>query len=78
MLFSSSKSSEGEHAVLENFVDAVVIANRRGVITFFNAASEDLFGWDREEVVGKNVTVLMPEEIGKNHNSFLRRYRRFD
>ena len=82
---SKSKSSSSnndddnmaaEASIMENFMDAVVVANRRGVIQFFNAAAEDLFGWDREEVLGKNVTMLMNENDAKNHAKYLRRYRR--
>ena len=73
---SVTSSSTGQEGVLENFVDAVVISNRRGVITFFNAAAENTFGWSREDVIGKNVTVLMPQSIGKVHKNFIRRYRK--
>uniref|UniRef100_A0A7S4L438 SAM domain-containing protein n=1 Tax=Paramoeba aestuarina TaxID=180227 RepID=A0A7S4L438_9EUKA len=72
----SSCSSLGEAGVLEYFVDPVVISNRRGMITFFNAAAEQLFGWERGDVIGKNVSVLMEPHIGSKHNSYLRRYRR--
>ena len=57
-------------------MEAVIISNRRGVITFWNAAAEDLFGYDREEAIGQNVSIIMPEGIAKNHNKYIRRYRR--
>lgn len=67
---------DAEAAIMENFVDSVIVINRRGVIQFFNGAAEDMFGWDREEVLGKNVSMLMNDDDAKNHNKYLRRYRR--
>ena len=61
--------------VLESFVDAVVTIDHRGVILFFNGAAEDMFGWDREEILGKNATLLMNELDAKAHGGYLRRYR---
>ena len=74
---SSNSSVTEEGDVLEHFVDAVAISNRRGIITFFNAAAETMFGWPREEVIGKNVSILMVEAVGSRHNAYMRRYRRF-
>mmetsp|Transcript_31092 Transcript_31092/g.87146 ORF Transcript_31092/g.87146 Transcript_31092/m.87146 type:complete len:749 (+) Transcript_31092:101-2347(+) len=73
---SSEASIDAEASIMENFMDAVVVANRRGQIRFFNGAAEDLFGWDREDVVGQNVTMLMNENDARNHSKYLRRYRR--
>ena len=61
--------------VLESFVEAVVTIDHRGEILFFNGAAEDMFQYDREEVVGENVTILMNEYDAKYHNSYLRSYR---
>ena len=74
---SEAASSEAEDfGVLENFVDSVIVADRKGTIQFFNGAAEDLFGYDREDLIGENVRLLMNEEDSKNHNRYLRRYRR--
>eukprot|EP00008_Paramoeba_atlantica_P015585 CAMPEP_0201475544 /NCGR_PEP_ID=MMETSP0151_2-20130828/948_1 /ASSEMBLY_ACC=CAM_ASM_000257 /TAXON_ID=200890 /ORGANISM="Paramoeba atlantica, Strain 621/1 / CCAP 1560/9" /LENGTH=732 /DNA_ID=CAMNT_0047855665 /DNA_START=72 /DNA_END=2270 /DNA_ORIENTATION=+ len=79
---SSSKSKKSESdsgedfGVLENFVDGVIVADRKGTIQFFNASAEDMFGFDREEVIGRNVRMLMNEDDAKNHSRYLRRYRR--
>mmetsp|Transcript_20992 Transcript_20992/g.59053 ORF Transcript_20992/g.59053 Transcript_20992/m.59053 type:complete len:766 (-) Transcript_20992:219-2516(-) len=72
----SSTSLAADANIMENFIDAVVVINRRGVVNFFNEAAEDMFGWDREEVLGKNVSMLMNENDARQHNKYLRRYRR--
>ena len=74
---SEAASSEAEDfGVLENFVDSVIVADRKGTIQFFNGAAEDLFGYDREDLIGENVRLLMNDDDAKNHNRYLRRYRR--
>ena len=40
----------------------------------FNAACESAFGYTAAEVVGKNVSMLMPEEVARMHNSYLEAY----
>ena len=71
-----SESSDADFSVLENFVDGVVVIDRRGLVQFFNASAEDMFGYDREEVVGNNVRMLMNDNDASKHNGYLRRYRR--
>ena len=73
---NKSDTSDADFSVLENFVDGVVVIDRRGLVQFFNASAEDMFGYDREEVVGNNVRMLMNDDDAAKHNSYLRRYRR--
>jgi PAS domain-containing protein len=51
-----------EILLLDNFVDGCILINRRGVITFFSAAAEKLWGYTRREVLGKPIKILMPEQ----------------
>lgn len=44
--------------VLESITEGVVICNNKGQIVFANTAAEKLFGYEMEELLGKNVTVL--------------------
>jgi two-component system sensor kinase FixL len=61
-------------SVLDTVPDAMVVINTRGVIESFSATAEKLFGYRAEEVIGKNVSILMPEPYSSQHDSYLARY----
>ncbi|MCR4341360.1 MAG: PAS domain S-box protein [Gemmatimonadaceae bacterium] len=48
--------------VVENATDGIVLMGKDGVISSFNRAAEKMFGWRREEILGKPATLLMPEK----------------
>lgn len=48
-------------AMLDTAVDGVITIDGRGVIRSFNQAAERLFGWSGDEVIGRNVSMLMTE-----------------
>src|SRR5215471_4875514 len=61
-------------AVLDAAVDAVIIIDHRGTMQLVNHAAERLFGFKEEELVGKNVSVLMPEPHRSTHDRHLERF----
>ncbi len=60
--------------VMEGSVLCIVMINKKGTIQFFNGSAEKLWGYDRSEVIGKNVKVLTPPTIRKEHDSYLENY----
>ena len=60
--------------ILEAAPDAMVIVDPGGRIILVNAQAESLFGWSREELLGKTIEALIPERFRPNHpghrNSF--------
>jgi PAS domain S-box-containing protein len=54
-------------ALLEAAPDAMVIVDAGGVISLVNAQTEQLFGWSREELMGRPVEMLVPERFLDRH-----------
>ena len=60
--------------ILDVVVDGVVTINRRGEIQFFNQSAQRMFGYTPEEVIGRNVSMLMPDPFRSEHDQYLRNY----
>ena len=56
-----------DFSVLESVPDAMVIAHRDGPILFVNRMAEQLFGWERGELVGQAIEVLLPARYRATH-----------
>ncbi len=61
---------------LEQALDAVVSIDEHNNITFFNAAAERFWGYAREEVLGRNVKMLVPRGIQAEHDQYVDANRR--
>ncbi|MGA2677259.1 MAG: PAS domain S-box protein [Methanobacterium sp.] len=70
-----SKSEERFRAVAESAVDAIVTTDLNGVILFCNYSLGIIFGYSKEEIIGKNLTVLMPDRFKKDYLIELERFK---
>ena len=61
-------------SILATVPDAMVVIDEAGIMISFSATAERLFGYDEADVVGKNVSMLMPNPDRDRHDSYLRRY----
>ncbi len=61
-------------SVLATVPDAMVVIDTRGIMQSFSATAEKLFGYRAHEVVGQNVSILMPNPYRTQHDSYLARY----
>ncbi|WP_372988075.1 PAS domain S-box protein [Marinobacter sp.] len=72
---AQKRAQEIVNQTLEQALDAVVTIDGDNLITFANASAEKLWGYSRQEMLGKNVKMLVPEEYRSNHDSFVNRNR---
>ncbi|RMG91872.1 MAG: sensor domain-containing diguanylate cyclase [Zetaproteobacteria bacterium] len=70
------RSQAEMQAILHAAVDGIIVIRSSGEIVLFNAAAEGLFGYAAEEVLGRNVCMLMPEAERKQHAEYIHRYLR--
>jgi PAS domain S-box-containing protein len=65
-------------AVIETAADGIIIIDPEGTIEVFNPASERIFGYRRDEVIGRKIEMLMPPAHASRHDEYLERARRAD
>ena len=63
-------------AVVETAVDAIITIDENGVIDSINPAAVRTFGYTPDEVLGRNVSMLMPEPYRSQHDTYVRNYLR--
>uniref|UniRef100_B0T0L7 Sensor protein FixL n=1 Tax=Caulobacter sp. (strain K31) TaxID=366602 RepID=B0T0L7_CAUSK len=61
-------------SILSTVPDAMIVIDEHGAILSFSAAAERLFGYAEAEVIGSNISRLMPEPDQTRHDGYLQRY----
>jgi len=62
------------NAIIENAIDGILTIDDSGRIEHINPAALELFGYSRIEVVGQNVSILMPPPDKEKHDSYIANY----
>jgi PAS domain S-box-containing protein len=69
------RDSENRYRIVaETAADAILTIDEDSTIHFVNSSVEDVFGYSPEEIVGKNLSILMPDYMRRLHEAGLRRY----
>src|ERR1700712_818123 len=63
-------------AIIKNAIDGIITIDERGNVESINPAACKLFNYLPEEVIGKNVSMLMPPPDKEQHDEYLHRYQR--
>ncbi len=63
-------------SLIQTTQDAVILIDHQGHIDMFNPAAEQIFGYSHGEIVGQNVSMLMPEPYASERDDYLTRYER--
>lgn len=72
---ASLKASEDHlRSIFEMAVDAIVTIDDKGLVQSFNRAAIRIFDYTPEEVIGNNVSMLMPDPYRSNHDTYLENY----
>jgi len=61
-------------SILDTVPDAMIVIDERGIIHSFSVAAERLFGWKSDEVIGRNISEMMPEPYRSAHDNYIKRY----
>jgi len=67
--------SEAEiKAIIETAVDGIITIDTSGIMRSLNPAVEHIFGYQKEQLIGQNVKILMPENYASEHDGYLNNY----
>jgi len=61
-------------AIIENAIDGIITIDNKGIIEHVNPAALKLFGFEIKELVGKNVSALMPQPDKERHDGYIKNY----
>lgn len=71
-----SEDAKKLEAIFETAIDGIITINHLGIIESLNSAAAKLFGFSAEEVIGNNVSILMPEPDHSAHDQYLENYQK--
>ncbi len=61
-------------AIIHNAIDGIITIDSRGSVESINPAASSLFGYQENEVIGHNISMLMPEPDHSRHDGYIRHY----
>ncbi|MDO8341733.1 MAG: PAS domain S-box protein [Cellvibrio sp.] len=65
-------STQHTQTILNDIADGIITMSKEGIIQSFNHAAETIFGYRAKQIIGKNVSELMPEPHKSHHDDYLK------
>ncbi|MEE9118312.1 MAG: diguanylate cyclase, partial [Calditrichia bacterium] len=62
--------------ILNTAIDSIICIDSHGIIDLCNPGAEQMFGYTVDEMIGQNISMLMPEPYGNEHDEYIARYER--
>jgi PAS domain S-box-containing protein len=78
MTASLVEQKERLRSVIDTALDAIIVISDKGIMESCNAATQNIFGYSTDELVGHNVSMLMPEPYHSQHDGYLERFIKTD
>ena len=63
-------------AIVSTAIDGIITIDRNGIIDTVNPSALDIFGYKKNELIGQNISILMPEPYRSKHDDFIQAYLR--
>ncbi len=77
-MIEKNKALQDTHSVMSGILDAafhaLFVINEQCIIQMVNAKSCEVFGWSKDEFIGKNINMIMPSHIATHHDQYMKRY----
>jgi two-component system sensor kinase FixL len=61
-------------AIMETAVDAIIVIDAKGIVQLANPATQTMFGFDNADLIGQNISMLMPAPYQQQHDQYLKNY----
>lgn len=71
----SLESARLLEAIIDTAIDGIITIDSKGLVESINPAALTLFGYDAENVIGNNISMLMPEPDRSSHDSYISNYK---
>ena len=68
---SLSESEDRLRSIVGMATDAIIVIDEKGLVESINPAGEQMFGYAADEVIGRNVSMLMPEPVRSGHQTYI-------
>lgn len=65
-------------AIIDNAIDGIITIDTKGKVESMNPSACALFGYETCQVIGQNISMLMPEPYHSQHDGYLKRYQETD